>query len=63
MTKVKVRNNESFEQALRRFQRLVIKSGILEAYKEKSRHMTKSEKRRRRKKDIARRLEFEKLEK
>lgn len=61
MTKVKVRSGESFEQALRRFQRLVLKSGVLEDFKEKSRHVTKSEKKRLKKKEIARKIELEKL--
>ena len=59
MTKIKVRKNESFEQALRRFQRMVMKSGVIDDYKDRVHHVTKSEKRRLKKKELARKIYLE----
>lgn len=60
MTKIKVRSNESFEQALRRFQRMVMKSGVLEDYKDRVRYVTKSEKKRLQRKELQRKIAIEK---
>lgn len=60
MPKIKIRKNETFEQALRRFNRMVIKSGILKEFRTKSRFTKKSEIKRQAKKDLERKIEFEK---
>ena len=56
MTKIKVRNNESLEQALRRFNREVLKAGILQELKDRSRYTKPSEVRRQKDKELARKL-------
>lgn len=43
MTKIKVRHGETLEQAIRRFNREVIKSGILKELKDRERYRKPSE--------------------
>ncbi len=43
MTKVKVRHGESLDQALRRFNREVLKSGILKELRQRERYRKPSE--------------------
>ena len=56
MTKIKVRNNESLEQALRRFNREVLRAGILQELRDREHYQKPSELRRMKNKDIARRI-------
>lgn len=60
MTRVKVRNGESLEQALRRFNREVLKSGILQELKDREHYQKPSELKRLKNKEIARRIYLEK---
>lgn len=59
MTKVKVRNNESLDQALRRFNRAVLKAGILRELKDRQRYKKPSEIKTERKKEKARKIYLE----
>jgi small subunit ribosomal protein S21 len=59
MAKIKVRNGESLEQALRRFNREVLKAGILEELKVRERYQKPSEVKRLKNKEIARRIYLE----
>lgn len=43
MTRIKVRHGESLEQALRRFNRAVLKAGILKELKKRERYRKPSE--------------------
>ena len=61
MLKIKVRGGESLEAALRRFNREVQKSGILEELRERERFEKPSEIKRRRNKEIARRIYLDKM--
>lgn len=56
MTKIKVRNNESLEQALRRFNREVLRAGILQDLKDRERYVKPSEIKRQKNKEIARKI-------
>ena len=56
MTKIKVRNGETLEQALRRFNREVQKSGLLDELKNRERYVKKSELKRQQKKEKARKI-------
>ncbi len=60
MARVKVRNGESLEQALRRFNRAVLKAGILKELRKRERYRKPSEIRAERKKEKARKLYIEK---
>jgi len=60
MTKIKVRNGESLEQALRRFNREVLKSGILQELKDREHYQKPSELKRLKNKEIARKIYLEK---
>lgn len=60
MTRIKVRNGETLEQALRRFNRMVHKEGILKDAKKKDRYEKPSELKRLKNKERARRMELEK---
>jgi small subunit ribosomal protein S21 len=60
MTKIKVRNGESLEQALRRFNKEVLKAGILQELKDREFFKKKSEIRREKNKTLERRFKFEK---
>lgn len=61
MVRIKVRNNESLEQALRRFNRDVLRDGILKELKEREHYSKPSETRRLKNKEKARRIYFDKL--
>lgn len=56
MTKVKVRNGETLEQALRRFNKEVQKSGLMDELKSRERFFKKSELKRLQKKERARKI-------
>ena len=60
MTKIKVRNGETLEQALRRFNREVQKSGLLDEPKTRERFIKKSELKRMQKKERAHKIELDK---
>ncbi|OGC57000.1 30S ribosomal protein S21 [candidate division WWE3 bacterium RIFCSPLOWO2_01_FULL_41_9] len=59
MTKIKVRNGETLEQALRRFNREVQRSGVLEELKARERFQKPSEIKRLQKKEKARKISFD----
>ena len=59
MTKIKVRNGESLEQALRRFNGEVIKAGILQELKDRERYQKPSEVKRIKAKELARKIYLE----
>jgi ribosomal protein S21 len=59
MAKIKVRHGESLEQALKRFNNEVKKHKILENYKDRERHTKRSEVKRRKKKELARKIWLE----
>ncbi len=56
MTKIKVRNGESLEQALRRFNREVLRAGILQEARDRERYQKPSELKRAKAKDLAHRI-------
>lgn len=56
MTKVKVRHGESLEQALRRFNREVLKAGILKELRDRERYRKPSEIRVEKAKEKARKI-------
>lgn len=56
MAKVKVRHGESLEQALRRFNREVLKSGILKELRDRERYRKPSELKAERMKEKARKI-------
>ena len=60
MTKVKVRKGESLEQALRRFNREVHRARILQEVRDRERYKKPSEIKRMKKKEVARKIYFEK---
>ena len=60
MTKIKVRNGESLEQALRRFNREVHKSGVLDELKFRERYQKPSEVKRLQNKEKARKIALDK---
>ncbi len=59
MTKIKIRNGESLEQALRRFNKEVLKAGILEEFKNRERFIKPSEIKRQKNKELARKIKQE----
>lgn len=61
MTKIKVRNGESLEQALRRFNREVQKAGILQELRDREYYRKRSEIKRQKTKELERRFKFEKI--
>lgn len=61
MAKVKVRNGESLEQALRRFNREVLKAGILKELRNRERYKKPSEVRTEKKKERARKIYIDNL--
>jgi small subunit ribosomal protein S21 len=63
MTKIKVRNGESLEQALRRFNREVQRAGILQELRDRDRYKKPSEVRRQKAKDLAYKIHLEKYRK
>jgi len=60
MAKVKVRNEETLEQALRRFNRLVHREGIIKDAKRRKRYEKPSEVKRMKNKERARKIMIEK---
>jgi small subunit ribosomal protein S21 len=60
MTKIKVRNGESLEQALRRFNRAVQQAGILQELRDRQHYVKPSEEKRKAKKLLKRKIYFEK---
>ena len=60
MTKIKVRNGESLEQALRRFNKEVQKAGILQEVRDREFHKKKSEVKREKEKELKRKIRYEK---
>jgi len=62
MTKIKVRNGESLEQALRRFNREVLRDGIIKELKKRERYEKPSLVKKRKKAERDRRFAFEKLD-
>lgn len=61
MTKIKVRNGETLEQALRRFNKEVLKAGILQELKDREFYHKKSEIKRQKNKELERRFKFERI--
>ncbi|HLD51285.1 30S ribosomal protein S21 [candidate division WWE3 bacterium RIFOXYC1_FULL_40_10] len=61
MPKVKIRHGESLEQALRRFNRLVLKSGILQEVNDRRHYRKPSELKRIKNKELLRKIYFENL--
>ncbi len=61
MVRIKVRNNESLEQALRRFNRDVLRDGILKELKEREHYTKPSECKRLKNKEKARKIYYDKL--
>jgi small subunit ribosomal protein S21 len=59
MTRIKIRNGESLEQALRRFNREVLKSGILQELRDRERYQKPSEIKRIKNKEKARKISME----
>ncbi len=59
MTKIKVRHGESLEQALRRFNKEVLKDGILQEFKDRERYVKPSEIKRQKQKELARKIRVE----
>jgi small subunit ribosomal protein S21 len=59
MTKVKVRHGESLDQALRRFNKEVLRAGILQELKDREHYIKPSEVKRRKSKELKRRFYLE----
>lgn len=59
MTKIKVRHGESLDQALRRFNKEVLKSGIIQEVKDREHYMKPSEIKRQKSKELKRKFHFE----
>ncbi|MBU0535277.1 MAG: 30S ribosomal protein S21 [Patescibacteria group bacterium] len=59
MTKVKVRHGESLDQALRRFNKEVLRAGILQELKDREHYVKPSEVKRRKSKELKRRFYLE----
>lgn len=59
MTKVKVRHGESLDQALRRFNKEVLRAGILQELKDREHYIKPSEVKRRKSKELKRRFHLE----
>jgi small subunit ribosomal protein S21 len=59
MTKVKVRHGESLDQALRRFNKEVLRAGILQELKDREHYVKPSEVRRKKSKELKRRFYLE----
>lgn len=61
MTRVKVRHGESLDQALRRFNREVLKAGILKELRKRERYRKPSEIKTEKKKEKKRKIYIERL--
>jgi len=62
VTKIKVRNGESLEQALRRFNREVLRDGVIKELKKRERYEKPSLVKKRKRAERDRRIAFEKLD-
>ena len=58
MTKIKVRHGESLDQALRRFNKEVLKSGIIQEAKDREHYVKPSEVKRQKNKELKRKLYY-----
>lgn len=61
MTKIKVRHGESLEQALRRFNKEVLRAGILQELRDREHYKKPSEIKRQKNKELVRKFYFEKI--
>lgn len=59
MTKIKVRHGESLDQALRRFNKEVLRSGIIQEVKDREHYLKPSEVKRKKSKELKRKFYFE----
>jgi small subunit ribosomal protein S21 len=59
MTKIKVRHGESLDQALRRFNKEVLKSGVIQEAREREHYVKPSEEKRKKKKELKRKIYYE----
>ena len=59
MTKIKVRHGESLDQALRRFNKEVLKSGLIQEVKDREHYVKPSEVKRKKNKELKRKMYFE----
>lgn len=59
MTKIKVRNGESLDQALRRFNKEVQRAGILQELRDREFYRKKSELKREKSKELERKFKYE----
>ena len=59
MTKIKVRHGESLDQALRRFNKEVLKAGIIQEVRDREHYVKPSEVKRKKSKELKRRFHFE----
>ena len=63
MTKIKVRHGESLDQALRRFNKEVLRAGIIQEAKDREHYVKPSEAKRKKSKELKRKLYFERNKK
>ncbi|MBU1133206.1 MAG: 30S ribosomal protein S21 [Patescibacteria group bacterium] len=63
MTKIKVRHGESLDQALRRFNKEVQRSGVLEEAKDRKYYQKPSELKRQKNKELKRKFKYERKHK
>ena len=63
MTKIKVRHGESLDQALRRFNKEVQRSGVLEEAKDRKYYQKPSELKRQKNKELKRKFKYERRHK
>jgi len=59
MTKIKVRHGESLDQALRRFNKEVQRSGVLQEARDRAHYVKPSEVKREKNKQLKRKFKFE----
>ena len=59
MTKIKVRHGESLDQALRRFNKEVLKSGVIQEARDREHYVKPSEAKRKQKKELKRKIYYE----
>lgn len=63
MTKIKVRHGESLDQALRRFNKEVQRTGILQEVRDREHYVKPSEVKRMKNKELKRKFKFERKKK
>ena len=63
MTKIKVRHGESLDQALRRFNKEVQRSGVLEEARDRKYYQKPSELKRQKNKELKRKFKYERKHK